>query len=115
MALDNLQTADIIEALENFVERKRPPEHIRKKLDIGYKIEDQDVFIFEIRPQWNNPEIIREHSIAKATFVKTKNHWKVFWKRADIKWHRYEPMPTVKTIREFGEIVEKDTHHCFFG
>ena len=73
MALDNLQIVDIIEALENFVERKRPPEHIRTKLDIGYKIEGQDVFIFEIRPQWNKPEIIREYSVAKATFVKTKN------------------------------------------
>lgn len=115
MTLDSLQTMGIIEALENFVERNRPPEHIRTKLDIGYKIEDQNAFFFEIRPQWNNPEIIREHPIAKATFVKTKNHWKVFWMRADLKWHNYEPMPTVKTIREFGEIVEEDTHHCFFG
>jgi hypothetical protein len=39
MAVTNLQVLDIIEVMEAFLERKRPPEHIRPKLDIGYKIE----------------------------------------------------------------------------
>ena len=115
MAIDALQTLDIIEAMENFIARKRPPEHIRLKLDIGYKIEQQSVIIFEIRPQWNKPEVIREHPVAKTTFVKTKNHWKVFWVRADLKWHAYPPAPTVKTISAFTKLVEEDKHHCFWG
>ncbi len=89
MAIDALQTLDIIEAMENFIARKRPPEHIRPKLDIGYKIEGQSIYILEIRPQWKKPEVILEHPVAKATFVKTKNHWKIYWMRADLKWHPY--------------------------
>ena len=115
MVINILQTLDVIEAMENFITRKRPPEHIRPKLDIGYKIEEQSIIVFEIRPQWDKPEIIREHPVAKTTFVKTKNHWKVFWMRADLKWHSYTPTPTVKTIAGFTNLVEEDKHHCFWG
>ena len=115
MAIDVLQTLDVIEAMENFLARKRPPEHIRPQLDIGYKIEGQSIIIFEIRPQWNKPEIILEHPLAKTTFVKTKNNWKVFWMRADLKWHSYTPTPVVKTVLEFTKLVEEDKHHAFWG
>lgn len=115
MAIDVLQTLEIIEVMENFLARKRPPQHIRNQLDIGYKIEDQSIIIFEIRPQWKKPEIILEHPMAKTTFVKTKNTWKVFWIRANLKWHNYSPKPTVSSLQEFTKLVEEDKHHCFWG
>ncbi|MBV6484644.1 MAG: hypothetical protein KFKLKKLM_01154 [Flavobacteriales bacterium] len=115
MAIDTLQTLEVIEVMENFLSRKRPPEHIRNQLDIGYKIEDQSIFVFEIRPQWDKPEVILEHPFAKTTFVKAKNNWKVFWMRTDLKWHSYSPQPTVKSLQEFTKLVEEDEHHCFFG
>jgi len=105
----------VIEAMENFLARKRPPEHIRQELDIGYKIEEQSIIVFEVRPQWNKPEVIMENPVAKATFVKTKNHWKVFWIRADLKWYSYAPKPIVNNLKEFSKLVEEDKHHCFFG
>ena len=115
MAIDTLQTLDIIEVMENFLARKRPPEHIRPKLDIDYKIEEQSIIIFEKRPQWDKPEIIREHGVAKTTFVKAKNQWKVFWMRADLKWHSYTPKPIVNFVEEFIKLVEEDKQHCFWG
>ena len=115
MAIDSLQTLEVIEALENFISKIRPPEHIREKLDISYKIEGLSIIIFEIRPQWNNPEIIQEHPVAKTTFVKTKNHWKVFWMRANLNWQSYTPKPFVKSIIEFTKLVEEDKHYCFWG
>jgi hypothetical protein len=69
MTLDIIKSADIIEAMENFLERKRPPEDIRDKVDIGYRIENQSIFIFEILPQWNNPEKKIESLFAKATYL----------------------------------------------
>ncbi len=115
MAINILQTLEVIEVMENFLSRQRPPEHIRNQLDIGYSIENQSVIIFEIRPQWNKPTIILEHPFAKTTFVKTKNKWKVFWMRADLKWHSYSPKPTVTNLKDFTKLVEKDEYHCFFG
>lgn len=115
MAIETLQTLEVIEALENFMSNIRPPEHIRKKLDICYTIDGQSIIIFEIRPQGNKPEIIHQYPVAKTSFVKAKNHWKVFWRRADLKWHSYTPKPVVKTIKEFTKLVEEDKLHCFWG
>ncbi|MBL0740729.1 DUF3024 domain-containing protein [Chryseolinea lacunae] len=115
MAVDNLQILDIIEVMEAFLERKRPPEHIRPSLDVGYKIEQQSIFIHQIRPVWNDAAKIIYPEVAKATFVKTKNHWKVFWLRSNLKWYAYDPKPTVKTLKEFVKLVEEDRHALFWG
>lgn len=115
MAVTNLQVLDIIEVMEAFLERQRPPEHMRPKLDIGYKIEGQSIIIHEIRPLYNDASEIIYPEVAKTTFVKVKNHWKVFWFRADLKWHAYGPKPTVKTLKEFLKLVEEDKYACFWG
>lgn len=54
-----------------------------------------------------------EHPVAKATFVKTRAIWKVYWMRADLKWRSYGPVPTVGDIKMFLELVENDKHACF--
>ena len=115
MAIDILKTVDIIEIMENYLEEVRPPEEIRNQLDIGYKIEDQSVVLVEIRPIWTNPSEIREYGYAKATFIKSKNVWRIFWMRASLKWQSYEPMPEVVTLQEFLEIVDEDKMGCFKG
>ncbi|WP_370691331.1 DUF3024 domain-containing protein [Bradyrhizobium sp.] len=56
-----------------------------------------------------------EHPIAKATYNKNKKNWKIFWQRADLKWHDYEPHLEAASIEEFLNVVEKDDHGCFFG
>lgn len=40
MAIDTLKTLEIIEVMEIFLSRIRPPEDIRDKLDIGYTIDN---------------------------------------------------------------------------
>jgi hypothetical protein len=41
--------------MENFLTRRRPPVHIREKLDINYRIENQSILIFEIREAFAMP------------------------------------------------------------
>ena len=115
MAIDTLMTLGIIEVMENFLDRRRPPEHIRPKLDIGYRIEKQSVTIVEVHPKWTDPEIKEDYAVAKATYVKTKDCWKVFWLRADLKWHAYQPNPSVPSLADFVRLVDEDKHACFWG
>ncbi len=115
MAINVLQTLEVIEAMENFLTKIRPPENLRNQLDVGYKIEDQSIIIFEIRPNYVIKGQFIEMPIAKTTFVKTKNHWKVFWHRSNLTWEAYPPMPFVFTLDDFTELVKEDKHHCFFG
>ncbi|OFY66491.1 MAG: hypothetical protein A3H98_12265 [Bacteroidetes bacterium RIFCSPLOWO2_02_FULL_36_8] len=115
MAIAVQNMLEIIEVMENFINKNRPPENIRHKVDLSYKIEKQSVIVFELRPLWCEPKEIMECNIAKTTFVNTKKYWKVFWQRADLKWHGYRPKYTVKTISDFVNLIEKDEYGCFRG
>jgi len=64
---------------------------------------------------WNNPKEKIEEPVAKVTYLKSQNLWKVYWQRADLKWHRYDPDPEVDSIADFIKIVECDEFGCFFG
>lgn len=98
-----------------YIERRRPPEELRDKIDLSFRIEGQSIVIFTIRPVWLQPDQKHESPAAKAIFVRTKNNWKVFWMRADLKWHVYPPKPTVKTLGQFLKLVEEDKYCCFWG
>lgn len=115
MAIDVLQTVDVIEVMENFIESIRPAVQIRDEVDLSYKIEGQSVVVFEIRSRMLEPKEKIEFPVAKATFVKTEKTWKVFWRRADMKWHSYKPKPIVKTLAEFVKLIDEDEHCCFWG
>jgi hypothetical protein len=64
---------------------------------------------------WRNPSKKIEEAVAKSTYVKTQGVWKVYWQRADLKWHRYDPMPEVDSLEEFLALVDRDEYACFFG
>ena len=115
MTLSEFEIKKVKNAAEAFLAIKRPPPHIRKQLDIGCRIDNQSVEIFEIRPDWRDESVILEHSLAKATYVKTQKVWRIYWQRADLKWHSYEPVATVKTIEEFFDAVVDDSCGCFWG
>ena len=115
MAFSEFETKRIHKILGRYIEKNRPPENVRDEVDLSFRLTGQSVEIFEIRPLWNDPKEKIEESIAKATYIKSRNLWKVFWQRADLKWHRYEPDPEVDSIEEFIEIVENDDYACFFG
>jgi hypothetical protein len=115
MAVDVIHIVEVIEVMENFLSRCRPEEDVRDDLDVGYKIEDQSVIIHEIRADWRNPKKKIEPPIAKATYIKKSGSWKVFWMRADQKWHPYKPKAVVDSLSQFVEVVEEDAHNCFWG
>ena len=81
MALSEIELMHCMKALAQFMERRRPPAHIRDQLDISYRVAGHSVELLEIRPDWQDRTKTMETPFAKATFVRTRNHWKVFWMR----------------------------------
>lgn len=113
-------TADEVASYSALVEeclwsKRRPPLHLRDKVREGQRIAGQEVELFLVRPFFQDPRRQVEESIAKARFVKSRNVWRVFWKRADGKWHRYDPTPEVDSLKEFLELVDEDQFCCFWG
>jgi len=112
MAFSETEIASVKKDMDKYILRIRPQPEIRDRLDISYKIYDQSVEIFEISPDMNGR--IMHNPIAKTTFIRTNNTWKIFWMRADLKWHGYKT-EYAKTINDFIEIVDKDENCCFWG
>ena len=115
MTISEFEIKRVEKLVGQYVESKRPPAHIRNELDISFRISNQSFEIFEIRPKWDDSSKKIEGSTAKATYVKSKNIWKLYWMRADLKWHSYQPFPTSKSLEKVLEVIEEDTHGCFWG
>jgi hypothetical protein len=115
MALSEHERFRFEKPVKTFIEARRPPPHIRPELDLGYRFVNQSVEIFEIRPAYLRPGELMESAVAKATYVKSKNIWKIYWMRADLRWHQYEPLATVPKIEDFIAEVDRDPYACFFG
>lgn len=115
MALTEIELKRCDVAIAAFMANRRPPAHLRDELDLGYRVDGHSVEIFEIRPDWKDHAIRRERPVAKATFVRTKGVWRVFWMRADLKWHSYKENLEVRSLEAFLDVVDRDDYGCFFG
>jgi hypothetical protein len=94
---------------------EKTPDHLKEQLRFEYEIEKQNVIIFEVRPAWKNPSEFTRMPLAKLTYVKSENIWKLYWKRASGKWVLYEPKGSAKDLGVLVGEIDKDTHGCFFG
>ncbi len=102
--------------LKSFIESLRPEEEeILKQLDFGYSWDGQYAFLYEIRPQWDNPTKIRHHEFAKLRFIKSSKIWKLYWLRGSGKWESYKPVPDSKILQKLLEEISNDKFGCFFG
>lgn len=115
-AFTDTELAAVEHSLTGFLERRRPREEIRDEVDLSYRITGQSVIIVEVRQAWRGPPGEKiELPIAKATYVRAHDHWRVYWQRADLKWHRYEPDSIAEDIQQFLDVVERDEYAAFFG
>lgn len=112
---NDLEKKRIENVVGAFVARRRPPLQVRAEVDLDFRISGQSVEIFEIRPVWMRDGETHEIPIAKATFVRTRGVWQLYWQRRDLKWHSYEPLPKSATIEEIVAEVDADPCACFWG
>lgn len=113
--LPDYHMQEVERQVRRFVESLRPPENIRPELDIGYRISGQSFEVFEIRPRWMQPGVTQELPVAKATYVKSMEVWKLYWMRADLKWHRYDLPPGSESLRAVLKEIAEDPYCCFWG
>jgi hypothetical protein len=113
MSLPKSQREEVEHWMTEFLNSRRPPERIRNEVDLCYKIENQSVIIYEMRRLMDSTQKI-ESPVAKTTFVKAQQLWKVYWMRGNLNWHLYEPAE-VKSFSQFTKLVDADSKGCFFG
>ena len=95
--------------------RKRSPVHLKNKLSLEYRVKGHEIVVFERRPKWDNAAETIESPVAKLRYVRTANEWRLFWQRADLRWHGYEPLPASRELGDLIEEIDHDPCACFFG
>lgn len=113
MALSELDQRRIEKQVGEFVDARRPPPDIRPQIDIGYRLDNQAVELFERRRSMRGHRI--EEEFARLVYVKSRDVWKLYWKRADLRWHRYTPFPESTRLDVLLQEIDEDPNACFFG
>ena len=116
MAFSEFEKARYGKLMADFVEKRRPPAKLRTKIDLAYRLTGWSIVLFEIRLVYlGKAGETMESPIAKATYIKSENGWKLYWKKQNLKWYAYEPHPFLKSLEKVIEVVDRDEFCCFFG
>jgi len=113
--MNDTERKRIEKVIAAFVAKRRPPIHLRDQVDLSFRFDGRSVEIFEVRPRWDDLTKKVEEAVAKARYLNSRDSWLVYWQRADLKWHKYAPVPEVSTIDAFLRLVDEDEYACFFG
>lgn len=114
MAFSELEIKRIAQTVGEFC-RKSSPAHLKNELSLEYVLKGHEVVIFERRPQWDNPKEWMESPVAKLKFIRSANKWRLYWQRADLKWHEYPGLSSSEHIGNLVREIDADPLTCFFG
>lgn len=116
MAFSDLEIADYMKVVEDtFWSLRRPPAHLRDQIREGQRFTNQTIELFMVRPAFNRPGEHTEESIAKVQYMRRLDVWRIFWRRADGNWHRYQPYFEAQSLAEALRVIHEDAYCCFFG
>jgi hypothetical protein len=116
MAFGDAEIVRYTDLIEKLIwAKRRPPLHLRGKVREGQRISGSEIELFMSRPSYSNPPTQVEESVAKVKYVRKRQTWQLFWKRADMKWRRYQTCSEVKSLEECLRLVDEDTNGCFWG
>ena len=88
---------------------------VRSQLRIGFRAEGLSVVLFESRPAFLPPHEWQEEPVAKFTYVKANDRWKLFCMFRDLKWRGYEPFPESRELAPLVAEVRSDPTGIFWG
>lgn len=114
MAISEFEIFKVKKLAKDFCDERNklcPPDKIR----IDYRLEDQALFLLEIRPMWNDPSQYTENTFAKIWYIKKDKVWKLYWQRQNMSWLQYEPNGICKELEPLLKLVWDDDMGCFWG
>jgi hypothetical protein len=114
MAFSELELKRIEQTVGEFC-RKRSPAHLRDKLRLESSVKGHEVVLVEQRPKWDDSNEWIESPVAKLKFIRSANKWRLYWQRADLKWHEYPGQSSSDRIGDLVQEIDADPLACFFG
>ena len=94
---------------------KRSPGHLKEKLRLMYAVEGHEVVVVERRPRWDNQAERTETPVTKLKFIRSANKWRLYWMRADMKWHEYPRLSSCHHLDDLVQEIDADSLVYVFG
>ena len=114
MAFIELEKRRIDESVGQLCRRRSPVEH-SDELEFVVEIYGHSVTVYEVRPRWDAPEEKTKLGVARFRYTRTRDEWRLYWMRRDMKWHAYDPVGPTTRIEDLVAAVDSDQYGCFFG
>ncbi len=64
---------------------------------------------------WNDPSRWMKHPVGKFRYVGTRALWEVYCKLRDLRWPRYDPLPSAGSFEILFNEVQRDPTGIFRG
>jgi hypothetical protein len=71
--------------------------------------------IVERRPKRDKPKEWIESPVAKLKFIRSAHKWRLYWQRADLKWHEYPGLSSSDHLDDLVQEIDDDPLAGFFG
>jgi hypothetical protein len=113
MAFSELELELIDKVVGGLCREMNRPE-FKDELSIEYRIDRTDIIVFERRPAFQNPTETIEIPAAKLKYIRTKEEWRLYWMRGDLKWHAYNPKNKSVKLSYLIAEIRSDPYGCFW-
>lgn len=107
MAFCELELKRIDNAVGALCKRRTRPQ-LADRLQFVYEVDGQSVVIFEECPDWRDPAKRVRNPVAKFRFLRSTGLWTLYRRRADQKWHAYQPAEPTTDLAALVGVVERD-------
>jgi hypothetical protein len=114
MAFSELELKRIDRLVGGFC-RRRTANWRAEQLELLYEVGPESVVLFEERPDWRDSAQRMRSPVARLQFGYSSGLWTLYWQRADLAWHPYQPCAPSVDLAELVEVVERDEYGAFFG
>jgi hypothetical protein len=114
LAFTELELRRIDKTVGELCRRMSPPQ-LADQLRVVYDIDGDSVSIWEERPPWRGHGAWTRRGIAKLRNIRSRATWTLYWMRADLKWHLFEPVAPAKDLDALVKVVDENPYGAFFG
>ncbi len=115
MAFSGLELARIRATVGALVDRRQAPLELQDKVRLELEIDGHRVRIWEVRLAWRDPTSIVRIGVAQFTYTRSRDQWKLYWMRADGKWHAWDPAENTGHLDRLVQVVDQDRRGGFWG
>ena len=89
------------------------PAAVANQVTYTYEVDGNAVIIWENRAPWDGRGGWTHKGVARFRYIRSRDEWELYWMRADLKWHRYEPAEATPSLEELVQVVKEDQYCCF--